>query len=322
MDISELTEAWRRHDFQWNYEISQDGVYLAVAEEVTKDHKSKDHDKHAKKDEEQNEHHDRDHLIDHLVKEGKHQVDHRTGVDHHGDHLINEGVHQADHQTGINHASDHTVKEGIHQFNHNQNHESQAEHGANKHNKHNNKVKPKSSDDKPSCDVFISHTLQDRRYACFLAWSLARSSASLTICDLSTSESSDAALMESARCVVVVLSLKYHRNPKKVEEFNYILSRARKRKMVYVIVVDILPTKPWYMRLVFCNTCLMDEFWPDALASLTNASKLGAIFTDDISAIKVKLEKKQGPIQSREILALLKASCDVEDICLAVRSEF
>lgn len=173
--------------------------------------------------------------------------------------------------------------------------------------------------EKTDADIFISYSLQDRRYASFLAWALARSPSNFSICSLSSSEANDTAQVDKARCVVVLLSLQYHRNPKKVEEFNYILSRARKHRVIYVIFVDVLPIRPWYMRVVHCNTALTDDFWPDALASLTNSSKDGMIFTPEVNSAKIRIEKTQGPLLSREILALLKATCDVENICLAVR---
>lgn len=176
-----------------------------------------------------------------------------------------------------------------------------------------------SRSEKTNADIFISYSLQDRRYASFLAWDLARSPSNFSICSLSSSEANDTAQVDMARCVVVLLSLQYHRNPKKVEEFNYILSRVRKHRVIYVIFVDVLPTRPWYMRVVHCNTALTDDFWPDALASLTNSSKDGMIFTPEVNAAKTKIEKTQGALLSREILALLKATCDVENICLAVR---
>lgn len=173
--------------------------------------------------------------------------------------------------------------------------------------------------EKAANDVFISYSLQDRRYANFLAWSLARSSSSFSICSLSSSEANDTAQIDTARCVIVLLSLHYHRNPKKVEEFGYILSRARKHRVIYVIFVDVLPTRPWYMRVVHCNTALTDDFWPDALASLTNASKDGTIFSPELNSAKTKIEKLHGPLLSREILALLKATCDIENICTSIR---
>lgn len=180
---------------------------------------------------------------------------------------------------------------------------------------HNSRISEKSAN-----DVFISYSLQDRRYANFLAWSLARSSSGgFSICSLSSSEANDTAQIDTARCVVVLLSLHYHRNPKKVEEFGYILSRARKHRVIYVVFVDVLPTRPWYMRVVHCNTALTDDFWPDALASLTNASKDGTIFSPELNSAKTKIEKLHGPLLSREILALLKATCDIENICTATR---
>jgi len=170
-----------------------------------------------------------------------------------------------------------------------------------------------------TCDVYISYALRDSMLACFLSSVLARQPYNLTVYSTSQSETSDSAAIDSAKCVVVILSLHYHGSSKKIEELNWALSRARDRKdkMVYVITVDELPMKPVYLRLLISSTCLKDGFWSEALSALKNRSgDDGTLFTSTIAAERRKIENDQhGRLEDTDVLALLKAATDIDGFC-------
>jgi len=156
-------------------------------------------------------------------------------------------------------------------------------------------------------DVFISCDARDQRYACFLAAELRRRG--YRVADESSSQ--EFSIIEQAKCVVVLLSDAFQQAVHKIDVLNLALTRLRSEHPAYFIAVDLLsPSTPTYISLTQCSVSLRDEFWQEALAASGVKD-----FPKEVIEIRQNTEIKFGNMLSSEVLALMKAACDVENIC-------
>ncbi len=171
------------------------------------------------------------------------------------------------------------------------------------------------------CDVFISHSVRDQKYASFVSACLLLDDPGLKIVDkLKLRGPDEGELINKARCIVVLLSESYIRSNKEAEEFNVILSRERTVKgarRLYVIRLETLPPHPRYFHLVPCDTCLADDFWEKHRRTLRDELNLDygqSLFDGKVQDCLVKVSLKHGKLEEREALTLQKATCDIRNI--------
>ena len=112
-----------------------------------------------------------------------------------------------------------------------------------------------------------------------------------------------------------MLSDAFQQSVHKIDVLNLALTRLRSKHAVYFIAVDLLsPNTPTYVNLTQYAVCLRDELWQEAL-SASAVTK----FAEEITENLKKTEIKHGKLSSGEVLALMKAACDIEKICLLNR---
>ena len=131
----------------------------------------------------------------------------------------------------------------------------------------------------------------------------------LNVCCKSNINTSEEAVIDIAKCIVILLSQSYINSAKEVEQFNMILCRERQSqsgRLLYVIKTSAWTESPMYFSLVPCDTALSDEFWWHyGMAHMD-------VWTKPLNAsIQETLKKLGHGLIQGELCPLLKAACDV-----------
>ena len=120
---------------------------------------------------------------------------------------------------------------------------------------------------KPYFTIYMSYIASEQRYADFIQKRLLQLGCGLggPVRFLNSLTSNGALAIEEADLVVAFLSHSYMASPKDLEEFHYILSRARTKSshFLYPIVIDQLPESPIYARLIPTHCHLKDDLWAE-----------------------------------------------------------
>ena len=158
--------------------------------------------------------------------------------------------------------------------------------------------------------VFMSYSIRDDVFAHCLKSLLTARNSNVRF-NSKMGKESEVMHAENASCYVILLSSNYIRSKKEVDEFNVILSKQRAAKggktVMYTILVDDLPPTPMYFHLVTIDTALTDNVWQ-------KLAKKEKMLHFDLQDCADKAKKNYGEVQGDILVAMSKASCDLNAV--------
>ena len=160
--------------------------------------------------------------------------------------------------------------------------------------------------------MLFSYALRDQKYVQLIKQFLINSNPQLKLVDSARSENEQNHHLETAKSIVVLLSPSYLQSKKEIGELDVIINRERASKnqrILYTVQLNMLPAKPTYVRLLPCDTCLVDDFWKDIVQEA--ATENGLSFGSTIDEIRQTIEKEWDRFRDEEIVAALKICCDI-----------